>query len=113
LETLALLFTMVKFCIEEWSNGIREQAKLSEEVNSATFEAFLKDLRAWNALAPDVILKIRSKMYKKARLAAKVDLVTPMKNHVAGAVEDKLRKELEGRTGETDSEDEEEDEEDT
>ncbi|KAF8236070.1 hypothetical protein L208DRAFT_1204063, partial [Tricholoma matsutake] len=30
LETLALLFTMVKFCIEEWSNGLCEQAKLSE-----------------------------------------------------------------------------------
>ena len=28
-----------------------------------------------------------------------------MKNHVAGAVKDKLLKELEGRTGETDSED--------
>ena len=28
-----------------------------------------------------------------------------MKNHVAGAVKDKLLKELEGHTGETDSED--------
>ena len=46
-------------------------------------------------------------------LAAKVDSVAPMKNHVAGAVKDKLLKELEGRTGETDSEDdaEEDDEE--
>jgi hypothetical protein len=44
-------------------------------------------------------------------LAAKVDLVVSMNNHVAGAVEDKLRKELEGRTGETDSEDKEKDEE--
>jgi len=99
---------MVKFCMEEWSNGIREPAKLSEDVNNATFEAFLGDLRAWNALAPDVILKIRSKMYKKARLAAKVDTVAPINIHVAGAVKDKLLKELEGRTGETDSEEEEE-----
>lgn len=30
--------------------------------------------------------------------------MAPMKNHVAGAVKDKLLKELEGRTGETDSE---------
>jgi hypothetical protein len=44
-------------------------------------------------------------------LAAKVDSVAPMKNHVAGAVKDKLLKELEGRTGETDSEDSEDDEE--
>jgi hypothetical protein len=42
-------------------------AKLSEEVNNATFIAFLGDIQAWNALAPGVILKIRSKMYKKAR----------------------------------------------
>jgi hypothetical protein len=67
-------------------------------------------------------------MYKKARyivlfltstsrltdilfsLAAKVDSVAPMKNHVAGAVKDKLLKELEGRTGETDSEDSDDDE---
>jgi hypothetical protein len=34
-----------------------------------------------------------------------------MKNHVAGAVKDKLLKELEGRTGETDSEDSEDNEE--
>lgn len=32
-----------------------------------------------------------------------------MKNHVAGAVKDKLRKELEGHTGETDSEDDQKD----
>jgi hypothetical protein len=38
-------------------------------------------------------------------VAAKVDSVAPMKNHVAGAVKDKLLRELEGRTGETDSED--------
>lgn len=37
-------------------------------------------------------------------LAANVDSVAPMKNHVAGAVKDKLLKELEGHTGETDSE---------
>ena len=30
-----------KICwIEEWSNGIREQAKLSEELNNETFKAF-------------------------------------------------------------------------
>ena len=34
-----------------------------------------------------------------------------MKNHVAGAVKDKLLKELEGHTGETDSEDSEDNEE--
>ena len=34
-----------------------------------------------------------------------------MKNHVAGAVKDKLLRELEGCTGETDSEDSEDDEE--
>ena len=33
--------------------------------------------------------------------------MAPTKNHVAGAVKDKLLKELEGRMGETDSEDEE------
>jgi len=105
-------------------NGLREQAKLSEEVNNATFKAFLGDLQAWNALSPDVILKIRSKMYQKARyvlsihclhiwtnilfsLAVKVDPVAPMKNHIAGAVKDKSLKELEGHTGETGSEDEE------
>ena len=83
-------------------NGLHEQAKLSEEVNNVTFEAFLGDLQVWNALSPDVILKIQSKMYQKAwyvlsihclhiwtnilfSLAAKVDSVPPMKNHVAGA----------------------------
>ena len=117
-----LNLSQVKFCIEEWSNGICEPAKLSEEVNNATFITFLEDIRAWNALAPDVILKIWHKMYKKAwykvfvhhlhiqtdilfSLAAKVDSVAPMKNHVAGAVKDKLPKELEGHTGEMDSED--------
>jgi hypothetical protein len=44
-------------------------------------------------------------------LAAKVDPVAPTKNHVAGSVKDRLLKELEGRTGETDSEDEDEEEE--
>jgi hypothetical protein len=34
--------------------------------------------------------------------------VASMTNHVAGAVKDKLLKELEGRTGETDSEDDDE-----
>jgi hypothetical protein len=39
-------------------------------------------------------------------LAVKVDPVAPTKNHVADAVKDKLLKELEGHTGETDSGDE-------
>ena len=43
-------------------------------------------------------------------VAAKVDSVAPMKNHVAGAVKDKLLRELEGRTGETDSDHDEEEE---
>ena len=34
--------------------------------------------------------------------------MAPMENHVAGAVKDQLLKELEGRTGETDSESEDE-----
>ena len=38
-------------------------------------------------------------------VAGKVDSVAPMKNHVAGAVKDKLLRELEGHTGETDSKD--------
>jgi hypothetical protein len=40
-------------------------------------------------------------------LAVKVDPVAPTKNHIAGAVKNKLLEELEGHTGETDSEDEE------
>ncbi|KAF8234205.1 hypothetical protein L208DRAFT_1054535, partial [Tricholoma matsutake] len=107
LETLTLLFTMIKFCIEEWLNSLCEQAKLSEEVNNLTFKAFLGDFQAGNAHSPDVILKIWSKMYQKSCLAAKVDPVAPTKNHIAGAVKDKLLKEPEGHVGETDSEDEE------
>ena len=44
-------------------------------------------------------------------LAAKVDPVASMKNHVAGAVKDQLLKELEGHTGETDSENKDKDKE--
>ncbi|KAJ7587549.1 hypothetical protein C8J56DRAFT_890466 [Mycena floridula] len=89
LNTLALIFTAVRFCLEEWSTGQWIKGpKFSQgtEYNSR-FKPLLEDLIRWDAVVPSVTLKIRERMYKKCRDTLGIDGPSG------------------GRTGDTDSED--------
>ncbi|KAJ7574918.1 hypothetical protein C8J56DRAFT_463443 [Mycena floridula] len=107
LNTLALIFTAVRFCLEEWSTGQWIKGpKFSQgtEYNSR-FKPLLEDLIRWDAVVPSVTLKIRERMYKKCRDTLGIDGPSGGVSHVTDEVEDRMRLELEGRTGDTDSED--------
>ncbi|KAJ7113328.1 hypothetical protein C8R43DRAFT_1138623 [Mycena crocata] len=67
LVTLALIFTAIEFCIDEYSTGRFQQGVFDEVVNTSRYEVHLKDLTEWAALKPSVTDTIRQRMHDKLR----------------------------------------------
>jgi len=104
LETLALIFTLIEFCLKEWSTGKRTLGTLFEKTIKASHEVHRVDLKKWNDLNVQVTRNIRSKLYARARRnSGIVDEKAPAAR-LTGEAEERARDELAGRTGETDSE---------
>ncbi|KAF8987415.1 hypothetical protein BDQ17DRAFT_1335078 [Cyathus striatus] len=104
LECLALIFTALSFSIEEWSTGSRKQASFTETIAEAKYRAHLNDLELWNGLNPAVTEKICKKLCQRAQRYAGVINDDPVAPQLVGDLIDSARKELEGRSGETDTE---------
>ncbi|EDQ99159.1 uncharacterized protein LACBIDRAFT_317504 [Laccaria bicolor S238N-H82] len=105
LETLALIFTVIDFCLREWSTGVFIQSKFYEKVVLATHKAYRLELEAWNAINPSVIENIRKKLFNRAlRSAGVFDASLKIPSCLQDAIKDRVQMELDGRTGETDSE---------
>ncbi|KAG6916632.1 hypothetical protein DXG01_006052 [Tephrocybe rancida] len=104
LHTLALVLMLVEFCIFEWTTGKFEQGVFSEKQYKASYEVYFADLKSWHFINPGVTTNRRKKLYQHAFLASSAEgVATPMPTLV-GETRERAHKELEGRTGETDSE---------
>ncbi|KAJ7087970.1 hypothetical protein B0H15DRAFT_801037 [Mycena belliarum] len=67
LVTLALLFTAIEFCIDEYSSGRFQQANFDEIVNKDRYDVHLNDLTDWAGLMPPVTTSIRQQMHDSCR----------------------------------------------
>ncbi|KAJ7097060.1 hypothetical protein B0H15DRAFT_797793 [Mycena belliarum] len=67
LVTLALLFTAIEFCIDEYSSGRFQQANFDEIVNKDRYDVHLRDLTDWAGLMPPVTTSIRQQMHDSCR----------------------------------------------
>ncbi|KAH9481129.1 hypothetical protein JR316_0005649 [Psilocybe cubensis] len=104
LETLALVLTVIDFCLDEWSSGTFTKAHMWAKLIFERHNAFREVLKTWEAINKDVVLAIRKKMYKHACQHAGL---APPSSMPTLTVEDiaRVRQELDGHSGETDSED--------
>ncbi|KAJ7433113.1 hypothetical protein FB451DRAFT_1572730 [Mycena latifolia] len=65
--TLALVFTAIEFCIEEYSTGRFQQGIFDEVLNRSRYDTHLKDLTEWAALMPSVTTALRQQMHDRCR----------------------------------------------
>ncbi|PPQ66679.1 hypothetical protein CVT24_008832 [Panaeolus cyanescens] len=108
LEMLTLIFTMINHCLDEWSTGRRDLKMVFEErMVRDQHIAFRADLKRWSEQNIPVVRAIREKFFKRACRDAGVNVETTVQPTLVGDSLDRVRNELAGRTGETDSEAEE------
>ncbi|KAF8953161.1 hypothetical protein BDZ97DRAFT_1873705 [Flammula alnicola] len=96
-------------CECEWTSGKCVKAKMWEKDVLSRHTVFRKDLSDWQELNPMATAGLRKMLYVRSRRNAGVTENIEMKQTITGAAKDRIRDELEGRTGETDSEMEAED----
>ncbi|KAN0116252.1 hypothetical protein V8E52_006077 [Russula decolorans] len=103
LALIALILTAVEHCIEEWSTGTLVKANFEESTAAPLYDTHLEKLRNWHELNPTVVDKILETLFKRCSrplsAATGGDLIPAMTD----AVKEAARKELEARTGETES----------
>ncbi|KAF8874921.1 hypothetical protein BD779DRAFT_1476306 [Infundibulicybe gibba] len=64
---LAIIFTTIEFCIQEWSTGTYIQGTLNEDRDKSRYHVFVCRLTEWDSLKPQVTLKIRRKLHDRSR----------------------------------------------
>ena len=114
------ILTQIKFCIREWSTGSFKQSKFTEHENWERYEVQLQNLKEWEKLNPVIIKNICKKSHNSVQWVydqsggLNWQWLCPSRSTGAGPVEGPevrlseaakacVKKELEGRTGETDS----------
>ncbi|KAL6302536.1 hypothetical protein BKA93DRAFT_751231 [Sparassis latifolia] len=63
LELLALVITLLEFRISEWSDGSFTKGYLMRRNWKPKYDEHLVKVREWNNLSPEIVKKIRTKMY--------------------------------------------------
>ncbi|GBE88898.1 hypothetical protein SCP_1403060 [Sparassis crispa] len=64
-ELLALLMTLIEFCLDEYSNGTWTPAVFEEKHWKDKYEKHLVDVQEWSNLNPGVVAKIRKKILEQ------------------------------------------------
>ncbi|KAK6987778.1 hypothetical protein R3P38DRAFT_2366290, partial [Favolaschia claudopus] len=77
LVTLALIFTVIEFGIQEWSTGQFHQATFDETANKIVYDNHLLDLTDWAALKPEVTNVVLQRMHDEARAGTGAALIKP------------------------------------
>ncbi|KAJ7809507.1 hypothetical protein B0H13DRAFT_1927896 [Mycena leptocephala] len=67
LITLALIFTAIEFCIEEYSTGRFKQGIFDELLDKDRYETHLKDLTDWAALKPSASTAFLQRIHDQCR----------------------------------------------
>ncbi|KAF7964902.1 hypothetical protein HWV62_1769 [Athelia sp. TMB] len=105
LATLALIHSVIDFCICEWSNGSLKQQAFQEQEVKTRYEGYAKKLEQWSNTNHDTTKNIRKKMSNRARKAIGVMLeAADEPDELSEFTVARIQNELANRTGETDSE---------
>ncbi|KAI0640991.1 hypothetical protein C8Q79DRAFT_920521, partial [Trametes meyenii] len=105
--TLALLFTAVEHCLDQWAEGsLNKNLMFTQKAYETKYNIHLQHVRDWINLAPESAETIRQRMYDRARKASGA---TPLVARPAGLSEEtreRLRMELAAQAAAPDSDDE-------
>ncbi|KAG6823028.1 hypothetical protein H0H92_011675 [Tricholoma furcatifolium] len=106
LETLAFIFTLIYFCLKEWSTGDRIKTNFTEAELDKHYKVFLADLTNWGDLNTMATTLKRTKLYERAKKRGGVVEFDP-KPQLTGDDKERARQELDAYTGLSDVEDDE------
>ncbi|KAN0114045.1 hypothetical protein V8E52_007021 [Russula decolorans] len=93
----------VEHCIEEWSTDTLVKANFEESTAAPLYDANLEKLRNWHELNPTVVDKILETLFKRCSRPLSAATGGDSIPAMTDAVKEAARKELEARTGETES----------
>ncbi|PPQ84227.1 hypothetical protein CVT26_012892, partial [Gymnopilus dilepis] len=103
-ETIALIFTLIDFALDGWSTGLHVKAALYEKEVKSRYQVFRTHVNQWKGLNESIVNNMLTKLFERACRDAGV----AEDNSVQAALDEdhlkRMREELEGHTGETDSE---------
>lgn len=66
LSYILIRYFQTEFCIGEWRTGQFVKTHFTEKAIEGSMEVHLKDLKDWNNGNPDVVGKIRMKLFERA-----------------------------------------------
>ncbi|KAH9847795.1 hypothetical protein C2E23DRAFT_863158 [Lenzites betulinus] len=92
--TLALVFTAIEFCLDQWANGTFKHMSFSEKLYSPKYNIHLKQVQDWSLGDPDASQIVRQRMYNRARRASGAAPPAAPAAGLATASRNRLRLEL-------------------
>ncbi|KAH9851670.1 hypothetical protein C2E23DRAFT_886226 [Lenzites betulinus] len=103
--TLALIFTAIEFCLDQWADGSFKQTAFSEKVYGPKYDAHLKQVQDWSAGDLNASRIVRQRMYDRARRASGAAPPAAPAAGLAAASRDRLRLELAAQAAADDEDD--------
>ncbi|KAJ7237107.1 hypothetical protein C8J57DRAFT_1247350 [Mycena rebaudengoi] len=104
LPNLAFDFAVLEFLIDEWSTGSFISKKFYEKDVAVSYRRHLTDVQSWSNFNKTVVENIRKKWSKRAMSSLGLVSTAAISTNIDREQEDRMRDEMEGRTGATDSE---------
>ncbi|KAI0357941.1 hypothetical protein OH77DRAFT_1422089 [Trametes cingulata] len=78
LASLALIFTVIHYCIDQWADGAyNPELEFTEHAYGTTYKTYLSKLSEWESIDVSKVQKIRKKLHDRARRAIGEPVETP------------------------------------
>ncbi|KAI0643891.1 hypothetical protein C8Q79DRAFT_914610, partial [Trametes meyenii] len=94
-ETLALVFTTIEFCLDQWADGVlNPKLTFTEKIYKPRYALHLKHLKNWTGLNTEAAHAVRQQMHDRARRASGAAPIIAPIHGLSATSEDRLRIEL-------------------
>ncbi|OSD03871.1 hypothetical protein PYCCODRAFT_1476789 [Trametes coccinea BRFM310] len=93
--TLALMFTTIEYCIDQWATGIWDKTLIfSNKIYHSKYKQHLQHIQDWGRLDADATRGVRQRMYDRARRASGAPAATLPPAGLPEHARDRLRDDL-------------------
>ncbi|KAI0628842.1 hypothetical protein C8Q77DRAFT_1161871 [Trametes polyzona] len=93
--TLALVFTTIEYCLDQWSTGLIDKAHtFSDKQYRPKYEQYLCYIQDWSSLDQDATRAVRQRLSDRARRASGAPPETRAPTGLSAASRDRLRADL-------------------
>ncbi|CDO72634.1 hypothetical protein BN946_scf184985.g53 [Trametes cinnabarina] len=106
--TLALVFTTIQFCLDQWADGtFNKHHMYTEKAYKSQYDMHLRHIRDWCAMDVNASRTVRQRLYDRARRASGAAPVTAPCPGLSDSSKERLRAELAAQAAACDSDAEE------